>query len=101
MCESAGGGGVLLLEPRGALALEQAGCGDGIKRMSRIQQFKNKPYFGQVMNIEQYIAVSNELRTDFNLLPESERKDEYAVFKARVSSHADLGDLSANPKKES
>lgn len=66
----------------GALALEQAGCGDGIKRMSRIQQFKNKPYFGQVMNIEQYIAVSNELRTDFNLLPESERKDEYAVFKA-------------------
>ena len=64
---------------------ENAQCGVGMKRAARIKDFKANPYFGGAMTTEQFTAAANAMSNDFMLLPESERKDEYAVYRALLA----------------
>lgn len=64
---------------------ENARCGEGMKRAARVKEFKVTSYFGSAMNNEQFIEAANRMINDFKLLPESERKDSYAIFRALLA----------------
>jgi hypothetical protein len=57
-------------------------CGIGARKRARVDAFKNKNYFPMGQTIEQYKAAANQLKADFEILPKSEQKGEYALEKS-------------------
>ena len=67
------------------LMQQEAGCGIGAKRTARVAEFKNKNHFTGSMHISEFIAAGDKMLREYQLLPESERKDQNGEFLALLS----------------